>query len=161
MLSARSKLPHLSLNHLKSLLGRKCLLPLINLPDFDMNYLIPDISMATTCRFTKRNLRVEISNREFANHSLEEFPSVSISSNNYRYHNLSDFLGEEKKKRKIKIDRSWKYYSKLSRDYYIRLFLSITSENVKRFSSRYGDPIFHVLCVPVCGVRDCDRRPLH
>lgn len=100
MLSARSKLPHLSLNHLKSLLGRKCLLPLINLPDFDMNYLIPDISMATTCRFTKRNLRVEISNREFANHSPEEFPSVSISSNNYRYHNLSDFLGEEKKKEK-------------------------------------------------------------
>lgn len=44
VLRARSKLPHLSLNHLKSLLGRKCLLPLINLPDFDMNYLTPDIS---------------------------------------------------------------------------------------------------------------------
>lgn len=50
---------HLSLNHLKSLLGRKCLLPLINPSDLDMNYLIPDTrAMATTCRFMKGNLRV-------------------------------------------------------------------------------------------------------
>lgn len=110
----------------------------------------------------KRNLRVEISNREFADHSPKEFPSVSISSNNYRYHNLSIFW-EKKKKNKNRPVLEISLYSKSRIGTITSAYFSLVSlsENVKRFPSRDGDPILHVLRVPVCGVRDCDRRPLH
>ena len=73
------------------------------------------------------------------------------------------FSGKRKKKNKNRPVLEISLYSKSRIGTITSAYFSLVSlsENVKRFPSRDGDPILHVLRVPVCGVRDCDRRPLH